>query len=69
MNTETTTDEVLHVLPQNLYEVWIVATRPVANNGLGLTAQEARREINGIESLFAYLKTGVLNQVRQLSSY
>jgi predicted nucleic acid-binding protein len=43
-------DEVVHVLPQNLYEVWVVATRPVANNGLGLTAHEARREINGIES-------------------
>lgn len=48
-------DEVVHVLPQNLYEVWVVATRPVANNGLGLTAQEARRELTGIESLFAYL--------------
>jgi predicted nucleic acid-binding protein len=48
-------DEVVHVLPQNLYEVWVVATRPLANNGLGLTAQEARREISGIESLFAYI--------------
>jgi predicted nucleic acid-binding protein len=48
-------DEVVHVLPQNLYEVWVVATRPVARNGLGLTVQEARRAINGIESLFAYL--------------
>jgi predicted nucleic acid-binding protein len=47
--------EVVHVLPQNLYEAWVVATRPIANNGLGLTAQEARREINGIESLFAYI--------------
>jgi len=48
-------DEVVHALPQNLYEVCVVATRPIASNGLGLTAQEARREITGIESLFAYL--------------
>src|SRR5262245_54162011 len=48
-------DEVIYALPQNLYETWVVATRPVANNGLGLTVQEARREINGIESLFASL--------------
>ena len=27
----------LHTVPQCLYEFWVVATRPVANNGLGLT--------------------------------
>jgi len=47
--------EVIHVLPQNLYEVWVVATRPVANNGLGLSVQDASREINGIESHFNFL--------------
>lgn len=47
--------EVIHVLPQNLYEVWVVATRPVANNGLGLSVQEAIREINGIEKHFTFL--------------
>lgn len=47
--------EVIHVLPQNLYEVWVVATRPVANNGLGLSVQDASREMNSIESLFTFL--------------
>jgi hypothetical protein len=27
----------LHVVPQNLVELWVVATRPVEQNGLGLT--------------------------------
>jgi predicted nucleic acid-binding protein len=33
----------------------VVATRPVGNNGLGLSAQDASREVNGIESLFTFL--------------
>lgn len=47
--------EVIHVLPQNLYELWVVATRPVANNGLGLSVQDATREISSIESHFTFL--------------
>ena len=31
----------LVIVPQNLYEFWAVATRPVANNGLGMTPAEA----------------------------
>jgi predicted nucleic acid-binding protein len=31
----------LVVVPQVLYELWAVATRPVSNNGLGLTTAEA----------------------------
>ncbi|MCA9048395.1 MAG: PIN domain-containing protein [Planctomycetaceae bacterium] len=33
------------VVPQNLYEFWVVATRPVENNGLGLSPQEANDEL------------------------
>jgi hypothetical protein len=30
----------LHVVPQNLVELWVVATRPAEQNGLGLTPAE-----------------------------
>ena len=29
------------IVPQVLYEYWVVATRPLAQNGLNLTASEA----------------------------
>jgi len=32
------------VVPQNLYEFWVVATRPAGANGLGLTPSEAETE-------------------------
>ena len=32
----------LHVVAQNLIELWVVATRPLGENGLGMTAAEAR---------------------------
>jgi predicted nucleic acid-binding protein len=43
-------------VPQNLYEFWAVATRPIAaTNGLGLTAPQAKAEMLRILSLFAML--------------
>src|SRR6185369_2944291 len=30
----------LYVVPQCIYEFWAVATRPIANNGLGLSVTE-----------------------------
>jgi predicted nucleic acid-binding protein len=47
--------EVLHIVPQNLYELWVVATRPIAVNGLGLTAVEADAELARAEALFHLL--------------
>ena len=44
------------VVPQNLYELWAVATRPLANNGLGMTPVEAYRVIGQIENLYALLR-------------
>lgn len=44
----------LHVVPQNLYEFWVVCTRPVSVNGLGKTAPEAVAELSGIKSLFLF---------------
>jgi len=34
-------NETLCLVPQVLYEYWVVATRPVEQNGLGMTAAEA----------------------------
>jgi predicted nucleic acid-binding protein len=43
------------VLPQVLYEFWVVATRPAAANGLGLSVTEAGTELSRIKSLFPLL--------------
>jgi predicted nucleic acid-binding protein len=40
------------LLPQVLYEFWVVATRPLASNGLGLSATEADAEISRLEKLY-----------------
>jgi len=42
----------LHVVPQNLYEFWVVCTRPINVNGLGKSAPEAIAELVSIKSLF-----------------
>jgi predicted nucleic acid-binding protein len=41
--------------PQNIAEFWNVATRPIEMNGLGLSAGEATREIESIESVLTLL--------------
>lgn len=46
----------LHIVPQNLYEFWVVCTRPQAVNGLGKTAGEAAAELSSIQSLFSLLE-------------
>jgi predicted nucleic acid-binding protein len=45
--------EDLCLVPQNLYEYWVVCTRPTAQNGLGMTAAEAEAEIANHQSLFS----------------
>jgi predicted nucleic acid-binding protein len=43
----------LVVTPQVVYELWVVATRPTAKNGLGLSANRAAKEIESIRRLYA----------------
>lgn len=43
----------LNIVPQNLFEFWVVATRPVNVNGLGLTVEEATHEMALLKQLFA----------------
>jgi predicted nucleic acid-binding protein len=45
----------LHIVPQNLNELWSVATRPFGENGLGMTAAEAASELERIKGLFLFL--------------
>jgi predicted nucleic acid-binding protein len=47
--------ELLQLTPQNLIELRSVATRPVAANGLGLTAAVAEARAAGFEALFPLL--------------
>jgi predicted nucleic acid-binding protein len=42
----------LHIVPQNCYEFWVVATRPVTNNGLGLSTAECDQMLGMIEAAF-----------------
>ncbi len=45
----------LHVVAQNLIELWVVATRPLGENGLGLTATKASVELERIKGMFLFL--------------
>lgn len=44
------------LVPQVIYELWVVATRPVAQNGLGFSAEQATQEVAQLTSLFTLLK-------------
>ena len=45
----------LHIVPQNLVELWVVATRPLSQNGLGLSTPEAAAELARLKSMFLLL--------------
>ncbi len=42
----------LRTLPQSFYEFWVVATRPVANNGLGFSTARVDSEITSLKMAF-----------------
>lgn len=48
-------EEGFAVAPQNLYEMYVVCTRPISANGLGLTCQDAQQEIKKVRALFRVL--------------
>lgn len=45
----------LRIIPQNLIEFWVVATRPIANNGLGISPTNAAGELTKFKNLFVVL--------------
>lgn len=47
--------ETLCLVPQNLYEFWTTATRPLSANGLGLTVQRCQIETAGLRRVFHFL--------------
>lgn len=47
--------ERLFIAPQNLIELWNVATRPADKNGLGLSPDEAQAEVARLKELFVLL--------------
>ncbi len=54
--------------PQNLVEFCVVATRPVANNGLGISPQRILGEMQALHGLFRLLegKRGVISAWEKL---
>lgn len=51
----TTNKEDLIICPQNLYEFFVAATRPVANRGLGLTRKKALDEIDNLKATYNFI--------------
>jgi len=47
--------ESLSIFPQNLIEFWAVATRPSANNGLGLSIAQAESQVKNLKAMFVLL--------------
>ena len=45
----------LHIASQNIIEFWVVATRPVSENGLGLTIDQALHEVVRLKRFFILL--------------
>jgi predicted nucleic acid-binding protein len=45
----------LHIVPQNLTELWVVATRPPSQNGLGLSVAGATTELMRLKAMFPLL--------------
>jgi predicted nucleic acid-binding protein len=45
----------LYIVPQNLVELWVVATRPAERNGLGMSPAAIAAELAHIKSMFELL--------------
>ncbi len=49
-------DQELCLVPQVCYEYWVVATRPTRERGLGMSHQDATKDLREIEELFTLLR-------------
>lgn len=45
----------VRIVPQNLFEFWVVATRPIPSNGLGISPRDASGELLKFKRLFMLL--------------
>ncbi len=48
-------DDVPCIVPQNLYEFWVVCTRPVSENGLGMNTNIVRERIRDLKQALHFL--------------
>lgn len=55
VETLLSSEEVVCILPQNLYEFWVIATRPREQNGLGMSAVEAETQCAEFERIFSLM--------------
>ena len=46
----------LRTVPQNLYEYWVVSTRPVLQNGLGLSIEDTSSRLDHMKRYFPLLR-------------
>jgi predicted nucleic acid-binding protein len=51
---EITTNATLILVPQNLFEFWVVSTRPKDSNGLGWTPAEAAERLEELRCRFQF---------------
>jgi predicted nucleic acid-binding protein len=60
--------EQLCFVPQNLYEFWVVCTRPISQNGLGMSAPETEAELIRLKGFFTIFDdtSGVLAEWERL---
>lgn len=47
--------DLLFIVPQNLYEFWVVATRPPGENGLGRTPKETAKRLIQLRRSYSFL--------------
>jgi predicted nucleic acid-binding protein len=59
-------NEKLHITSQNLVEFWVVATRPLTENGLGFSPELAIQELNSLKRLFDLLPEAPLQNEWEL---
>jgi predicted nucleic acid-binding protein len=46
---------LLYTVPQNLFELWVAATRPVEQNSLGMRPRAAAVELSRLKNMFELL--------------
>ena len=55
INLLTARGDLIHLVPQNLYEFYAVATRPAsARGGLNMTPETAKAEMNRLRTIFNF---------------
>jgi predicted nucleic acid-binding protein len=61
--------EILCIVPQNLYEFWVVCTRPTAQNGLGMSPAEAQAELARLKTLFSLVPRRAFRDERHFEEF